>query len=95
MINSKSPSFCRLLLLLVTAVTLAMIEAHAQKRKPLNDLQDKPGATHSGKEPQAGSNSMARSSILANTARMIPTARARLKTRSGWNCGGKKWASRR
>jgi hypothetical protein len=56
MTNTKSLSICRQLLLLVTAVTLAMIEAYAQTRKPVNDLQDKPGATHSGKEPQAGSN---------------------------------------
>ena len=56
MINTKSKRFCRQLLLLVTAVTLAMIEAYAQTRKPVNHLQDKPSAIHSGKEPQAGSN---------------------------------------
>lgn len=56
MINTKSLSFCRQLLLLVTAVTLALIEAYAQTRNPVNHLQGKPGATHSGKEPQAGSN---------------------------------------
>jgi hypothetical protein len=56
MINTRSLSFCRRFLLLVIALTLAMIEAYAQTRKPVNDLQDKPGVTHSGKEPQAGSN---------------------------------------
>jgi hypothetical protein len=56
MINTKSLRFCRQLLFLVTAVTLVLIEAYAQTRKPVNHLQDKPGATHSGKEPQAGSN---------------------------------------
>jgi hypothetical protein len=56
MINTKSLRFCRQLLLLVTAVTLVLIEAYAQTRKPVNGLQDKPGAIHSGKEPQARSN---------------------------------------
>jgi uncharacterized protein DUF6624 len=56
MINTKSKRFCRQLLLLVTAVTLVLIEAYAQTRKPVNGLQDKPIAIHSGKEPQAGSN---------------------------------------
>ena len=40
----------------ITKPFVAMHEAYAQTRKPVNHLQDKPGATHTGKEPQAGSN---------------------------------------
>jgi hypothetical protein len=56
MTNAKSLSFCRRLLLLVTAVTLALTETYARTQKPVNDLQDKTGATNPGKEPHAGSN---------------------------------------
>jgi len=71
MTDTKSLSFCRQLLLLITAVTLAMIEAYAQTRKPVNHLQDKPGATHSVKEPQAGSDEELASELIEMEAKDV------------------------
>jgi Family of unknown function (DUF6624) len=81
--NTKSLRFCRQLLLLVTAVTLVLIEAYAQTRKPLNHLQDKPGATHSGKEPQAGSDEELAGELIKMEAEDVAAIEETRKAKNG------------